>query len=103
MRPVPRQTLQRSPVAVLVPVPLQPGQPRVAGLVCLPNVHHLPRRLILGAEQAARPGVRRTGDGGDHRCGRVGPEMIATRTLSTPNEKGTARSLHTETPRPSGP
>lgn len=64
MRPVPRQTLQRSPVAVLVPVPLQPGQPRVAGLVCLPNVHHLPRRLILGAERAARPGVRRTGDGG---------------------------------------
>lgn len=37
MRPVPRQTLHVSPVAVLVPVPLHPGQPRVAGLACLPT------------------------------------------------------------------
>jgi len=37
MRPVPRQTVHVSPVAVLVPVPLQPGHPRVGGLLCLPT------------------------------------------------------------------
>ncbi|MBB4774089.1 hypothetical protein F4557_002507 [Actinomadura catellatispora] len=48
MRPVPRQTLHVSPVAVLVPVPLQPGQPRVAGLLCLPTFTPRPILRLAG-------------------------------------------------------
>ncbi len=48
MRPVPRQTLHLSWVAVLVPVPLQPGHDRVAGLLCLPTSTTSPAFILMG-------------------------------------------------------